>query len=86
MVIMPIMEFILLLKFSIDSYIIRFKRTDMERKLWYISYMFSKENYFREIKLNNIGNYFIDMLSSKQKSFIKTDIKILKKYKIWIFL
>ncbi len=85
MVIMPIMEFILLLKFSIDSYIIRFKRTDMERKLWYISYMFSKENYFREIKLNNIGNYFIDMLSSKQKSFIKTDIKILKKYKIWIF-
>lgn len=77
--------FIPILRYVISSFINKeeFKmvkeRTDEERKAWYYSYIVTCGINFKELRIYNLFEYFIQKYCAKVMVFNKQDLKILKK-------
>ncbi|HBF0592749.1 TPA: ABC transporter ATP-binding protein [Clostridioides difficile] len=79
-VIIPIAKYFITKNYNLKEYIIIKNRTNESRKAWYLSYILTREDFFKEIKLNNIGNFFINKYKTLYNKFILQDITLIKKY------
>lgn len=69
---------ILLLNIKIgnNEFIIKFRRSDSERRAWYYSYLLTHDFAFKEIKANNLQDFLLSKYKILCKKFILEDNKI----------
>lgn len=78
-IIIPIIKFVISRKINVESFLLIKARTNDSRKCWYIQYMMTHEEFYKEIKTYNLSNYFIDKYKKLREEFNKQDIKLSKK-------
>lgn len=78
--IIPCVKYYVTRKYNIEEFNIIKNRTNESRKAWYLSYLLTREDFFKEIKLNKLGNFFIEKYNSLYKKFILQDMGLMKKY------
>ncbi|UTH16273.1 ATP-binding cassette domain-containing protein [Macrococcus epidermidis] len=78
-VVVPVISSIYYLKIGKQEFLMRYNRSSKERESWYIEYLMTHDFAFKEIKANNLKNYFIDKYWSINKAFIKQENDINKK-------
>lgn len=61
------------------EYIVEWKRTSERRKIWYLTYLLTKDINFKEIKLYGISGYILGRFEKINKKFIKQDIALFKR-------
>ncbi|TQQ84043.1 ABC transporter ATP-binding protein [Peptacetobacter hominis] len=71
-------ECIVTIKINNLWYDIRVKRTIDERKSWYINFLFTTGNAFKEIKLFGLKQYFVNKFDKIQSGIISQDISMTK--------
>lgn len=76
--ILPIIKFNLNSKFNKISFNIIRDRTNEQRKSWYMNYLLTYGNYYKELKTYNLHNYFIEKYKDYLKKFNNQDLKINK--------
>ena len=76
--IMPIIKYIANNKYNLISFKISRERTNDYRRSWYINYLLTYGNFFKELKTFNLFNYFIDKYRGYIKKFNKQDLEITK--------
>lgn len=77
--IIPIAKYLYSIKVGQLQYDIQVKRTDKERKVWYIDHIIMTGQAYKELKLFNIFGYLIEMYKTLKEKFITEDMKILKR-------
>ncbi len=77
--IVPVFKYLFSLKIIKLQYLIVMKRTEKERKIWYIDYLFMMGIAFKEIKLYGLREYLSNQYKELKKEIIKQDINIAKK-------
>lgn len=75
----PVLECIITIKLNTIWYKIRINRTSKERKAWYINFLFTTGNAFKEIKVFGLKKYLINKFEKIQTSIISQDILMHKK-------
>lgn len=83
-IIMPIIKFIISKFINIQSFRMIKERTNDSRKAWYFQYMITHGEYFKEIKMYGLGNYFIKKYIDLIKRFNKQDINLAKSQVKWL--
>ncbi|MGT2762507.1 ABC transporter ATP-binding protein [Streptococcus intermedius] len=76
LLIIPILSLVIFLRVGQLEFLIQWKRANDERETWYMVYLLTHDFSFKEIKLNNISNYFIDKFANLKKKFIEQDLSI----------
>ncbi|XBX04430.1 ABC transporter ATP-binding protein [Enterocloster clostridioformis] len=79
-----IVSFVILLlniKVGDSEFLMRFKRSDSERKSWYCSFLLTHDVAFKEIKSYNLNLFLLDKYKALCGRFIKEENRIVK-YKI----
>ncbi|PEE35600.1 ABC transporter ATP-binding protein [Bacillus pseudomycoides] len=79
LLIVPIFSSISFLKLGRKEFDIEWERAPLNRKLWYLSYLLTKDVTFKEIKLNNLGAHIIKEYSGIYKDFFQIDKSIEKR-------
>ncbi|MEG1311706.1 MAG: ABC transporter ATP-binding protein [Romboutsia sp.] len=69
---------LIMVYFSKKQYLISRKRTTDERKKWYYQFLLTNDIAFKEIKLYNLSQYFIQKFESLFYKFIEEDNKLVK--------
>ena len=85
-VLILIVSFVILLlniKVGDSEFLMRFKRSDSERKAWYCSFLLTHDIAFKEVKSYNLNLFLLDKYKTLCKRFIKEENRIVK-YKILI--
>ncbi|MGX8127962.1 ABC transporter ATP-binding protein [Clostridioides difficile] len=78
-IIIPIIKFLVSRKINIMSFNLIKNRTNDARKSWYMQYLLTYGDFYKELKTYNIFNYFIDRYKKYIKEFNKQDINLVKK-------
>lgn len=76
--IMPIIRYIINNKFNLKWFKIIRGRTNDSRKSWYVSYLLTYGNFYKELKTFNLFDYFIGKYKSYIVKFNKEDLKLSK--------
>lgn len=79
LLIVPVLSLVLFLRVGQLEFLIQWQRASSERETWYIVYLLTHDFSFKEIKLNNISNYFIHKFGKLKKGFINQDLAIARK-------
>lgn len=79
-VVIPCIRYAITRKYNVEEFNIIKNRTNDSRKAWYLSYILTREDFFKEIKLNNLGDFFINKYKNLYNRFNLQDIKLMKKY------
>ena len=74
------------LKIGQREFNISWGRATDRRKSWYLSYLLTRDNTFKEIKSYGIGQYVLNKFDSINKKFVKQDIKLFKRRSIFTFI
>lgn len=74
----PILKFIIETKYSKKVYELIYDRTNDQRKTWYINYILTFGNFYREIKLFNLFEFFINKYKKYVEKFNFDDLYLLK--------
>ncbi|NFI76427.1 ABC transporter ATP-binding protein [Clostridium botulinum] len=82
--IVPIIKFLLSKKISVMSFNIIKNRTNDSRKSWYLQWLLTYGDSYKELKTYNIFNYFIEKYKDYIKKFNIQDINLAKKNLIWM--
>lgn len=85
-VIIPIISTIYMAKMGHLQYKMEYERAQEKRKAWYLNYIMTNDIAFKEIKIYNLGNYFIKRYKELYKEFIKQDKKIIRKRTLVSFI
>lgn len=80
--IMPIIKYFYSLHVSKIQFEVQKARTTKVRKAWYITYLITTGNAFKEIKLFNLKDNFIKQYKRLTDEIIKQDLSILKGFSI----
>jgi len=64
------------IKVAEKDFRMRFNRSDKERKLWYYSFLLTRDTAFKEIKILNLKSYFLDRYWKLVQTFIKEENSI----------
>lgn len=75
----PLIQYFFTIKISKEQYKLIMSRTAKERKSWYIDFLFTTGNAFKEIKLFNSSEYLMDKFSKIKNLIIRQDIGIARK-------
>lgn len=86
LVLIPITFSVYFLKIGQREFNISWERATDKRKSWYLSYLLTRDNTFKEIKSYGIGQYVISKFDSINKKFVKQDIKLFKRRSIFTFI
>ncbi|MCC0648802.1 ABC transporter ATP-binding protein [Clostridioides difficile] len=78
-IIIPIIKFLVSRKINIMSFNLIKNRTNDARKSWYMQYLLTYGDFYKELKTYNIFNYFIDKYKKYVKEFNRQDINLVKK-------
>lgn len=79
LIIFPLVSFISFLKLGQEEFEIHFKRASKTRESWYLSFLLTKDNSFKEVKLFKLGSYLIEQYKRIFSGFFEEDKKIAKK-------
>ena len=77
--IIPLFKYIYSLKIGKIQYDIQVKRTDKERNIWYINYLFMTGTAFKEIRLYGLKEYLIKKYNALKETIIEQDISIARR-------
>lgn len=72
----PLLSFIFFLRVSQQEFFIHWKRSPKNRLLWYFSFLLTRDISFKEIKLFQLGNHFLNEYSELFNEFYIEDKKI----------
>ena len=78
-IIIPIASTLYMAKIGHLQYKIEFERSEKKRKSWYLNYIMTNDIAVKEIKIYNLGDYFIQGYKRLSKRFISQDKEIIKK-------
>lgn len=84
--IVPIASTLYMTKIGYIQYEIEYKRAKKRRKSWYFSYLMTNDIAFKEIKIYNLSDYFIQNYKKLHCEFIKQDKKLIKKQTVASFI
>lgn len=79
LVIFPVIEFVISNKINREEFCIVKRRTNDARKAWYNGYIITSGINCKELKLNDLFDYFINKFENISRNFIKQDLYIGKK-------
>lgn len=79
----PIIKYLITIKIVKLQYDIEIKRTDKQRKIWYIDYLFLMGLAYKEIKLYGLKTYLSKQYENLKDKIIFQDISIAKKSIVW---
>ena len=71
-----ILSFWLHLKVADREFKMRFNRSSKERKVWYYSFLLTRDTAFKEVKVLNLKYYFLNRYWSLVKAFIESENEI----------
>lgn len=86
LVLFPIIEFGISNRINQEEFRMEKERTDDARKAWYNSYLITSGINYKELKVNDLFNYFIEKFDNVSRKFIKQDLHIGKKRTRCLFL
>ncbi|OLR64670.1 hypothetical protein BIV18_03515 [Peptoniphilus porci] len=81
--IIPIFKYFINNKFNLKRFEIIKGRTNDSRKSWYLTYLLSYGNFYKELKTYNLFSYFINKYKNLIKRFNKEDLDINKTQIKW---
>lgn len=84
--VIPIFKYIINNKFNLKRFEIIKQRTNDSRKSWYLTYLLSYGNFYKELKTYNLFSYFINKYKNLIKRFNKEDLEINKSQIKWSIL
>lgn len=84
--VIPIFKYIINNKFNLKRFEIIKQRTNDSRKSWYLTYLLSYGNFYKELKTYNLFSYFINKYKNLIKRFNKQDLEINKSQIKWSIL
>lgn len=76
--IIPVIRYFISNYFNIKNFNIIMNRTNEQRKTWYINYLLTYGNFYKELKTFNLFNYFIEQYKEYIKKFNIEDLKLAK--------
>lgn len=79
-ILFPILQYFFAVQIGKEQYELFIKRTTDERKIWYLDYLFTSGNAFKELKLFNFSDLLINRYRYSSKAIIKQDLDITGKY------
>ncbi|URZ18746.1 Putative multidrug export ATP-binding/permease protein (plasmid) [Clostridium felsineum DSM 794] len=85
LIIFPVISSIYTLKVGQLEFMIQWKRAPKERRAWYLSYLLTNDQSFKEIKLYGIGNHILKKYKDLNKEFYDQDKYVAKKRTGMIF-
>lgn len=85
LLIIPILSAVSFLKLGKKEFDIEWHRAPLWRKLWYLSYLLTKDITIKEIKLYNLGSHIITQYKDIYHDFLKIDKGIAKRRLILSF-
>ena len=71
----PILEYYFSMIIINEQYNVSISRTEKERKKWYLKYIMSMGNAFKEMKIYNLGEKFLDEFNKISEFIINKDFK-----------
>lgn len=74
--VIPCIKYVISKKINTMSFNIIMNRTNRERKSWYIQYLLTYGDFFKELKLNNLFSYFSKKYIRYNLEFNEQDIKL----------
>lgn len=84
--VIPIFKYLINNKFNLKRFEIIKQRTNDSRKSWYLTYLLSYGNFYKELKTYNLFSYFINKYKNLIKRFNKEDLEINKSQIKWSIL
>lgn len=85
-VLIPLISSFYFFKIAQREFNVLWSRASQSRKSWYLSYLLTRNNAFKEIKLYNLGKYLLQKFKDINKLFVKQDISLLKKRNLFTFI
>lgn len=79
LIIFPLISFVSFLKLGKEEFDIHFRRASKTRESWYLSFLLTKDNSFKEVKLFKLGPYLIEQYKRIFSGFFNEDKEIAKK-------
>lgn len=67
------------LKIAHKEFKMMYERSEKERKIWYYTFLLTHDTGFKEIKVLNLKNYFLEKYRRLTNSFIKDEVHLSKK-------
>ena len=77
-----IIRYLITQKLNVKQFKIKKSRTNNERKVWYLSYLITHGDAYKELKLYNLFDYFIKAYHYWRNIFTKQDVGIVKESSI----
>lgn len=79
LLIIPIFSAVSFLKLGKKEFDVEWERAPRRRKLWYLSFLITRDTNIKEIKLYNLSSYLLGQYKNIYSNFIKVDRGLLKK-------
>lgn len=83
-IIFPCIKYYLTQRYNLKEFEIVNGRTNKSRRVWYLNYILTKDTFFKEIKLNNLGTFFINKYEEIYNQFNLQDIRLISKYYLFL--
>ncbi|AST00715.1 MULTISPECIES: ABC transporter ATP-binding protein [Geobacillus] len=61
-------------------------RAPEKRKSWYLSYLMTRDNTFKEVKIYNLAGYILNKFKEINKTFVEQDIHLFKRRTVFTFI
>ena len=85
LVLIPLLSSLYFFKIAQREFNVMWARAKKSRKSWYLSYLLTKNNAFKEIKLYNSGKYLLRKFKDINEIFVKEDINLLKRRTLFTY-
>ncbi|WP_025689410.1 ABC transporter ATP-binding protein [Paenibacillus zanthoxyli] len=79
LIFIPAASFYFFLKFGQQQFLTMWRRADRARTAWYLSYLLTRDNSFKEVKLYNLGGYLVKKYKGVVEDFFREDKQLARK-------
>ncbi|KEO83492.1 ABC transporter ATP-binding protein [Tumebacillus flagellatus] len=76
-------SFFTILRVNREQFLIAFQRAPKYREAWYYSFLLTLDKAFKEIRLYQLGTFFLDKFKTIYRDFYVVDRRIAKKRLVW---
>ncbi|MBE9916048.1 ABC transporter ATP-binding protein [Paenibacillus donghaensis] len=73
LILIPVISFFSFLRIGRQEFVIQWKRAPKSRSAWYLSYLLTRDNSFKEVKLYTLGSYFVKQYRKICEDFFAED-------------
>jgi ABC-type multidrug transport system fused ATPase/permease subunit len=86
LIFIPVIFSLYFFKIGQREFNVSWLRAPEKRKSWYLSYLMTRDNTFKEVKLYNLADYILKQFKEINKKFVGQDIKLFKRRTIFTFI